>query len=237
MGKSLIQQKRGKGSTSYRKPSFRFKGEVGYMRDGMAMVRDLIRCPAHTAPLCVVTYPDNAAALHVAPEGVRVGQQISIGDAGAPVAVGNTLPLEVIPEGTPIHNIELRPGDGGKFVRSSGTAARIITKTADKVIVMLPSKRRRIFAPRCRATVGIVAGGGRLEKPMLKAGNAHHKAKAKNTRYPHVRGAAQNAVNHPFGNKRTQRKSHSTPVSRNAPPGRKVGAIAARRTGRKRGKQ
>jgi large subunit ribosomal protein L2 len=142
--------------------------------------------------------------------------------------------LNEIPDGTAIYNIEGIPGDGGKFVRASGTSARVMGKYKNNVVVLLPSKKRKEFHPACRATIGIVAGGGRTEKPLLKAGVAFHKMKAKNKKYPIMAGSAQNAVDHPFGNKRTSRKSKARPVGRNAPPGRKVGMIAARRTGRKK---
>jgi len=133
-----------------------------------------------------------------------------------------------------IFNIESIPGDGGKFVRSSGTFAKVVSQMKDTVIVQLPSKKRKEFHPKCRASIGVVAGGGRPEKPLLKAGNSFFKMKAKNKLWPKVSGSAMNAVDHPFGNKRTSRKSKAKPISRNAPPGRKVGMVAARRTGRKK---
>ncbi|NJL43953.1 MAG: 50S ribosomal protein L2 [Nitrosarchaeum sp.] len=238
MGKSLIQQKRGKGSPTYTRSSHRFKGELGYHTEGSAVITHLLRCPAHTAPLAALMYEDGSQALVAASEGVRIGDVVEIGDRDAKdvaIAPGNVLPLASIPEGTPVHSIELRPGDGGKFCRSSGTEARIVTKTKDKIIVLLPSKKKKDFDPRCRAIIGTAGGGGRTEKPFLKAGNRYHKARAKNVRYPMIRGAAQNAVNHPFGNKRTSRKSHAKPAPANAPPGRKVGMIRPRRSGRKRG--
>ena len=125
------------------------------------------------------------------------------------------------------------PGDGGKFVRSSGTFARVLTKTKDSIVIELPSKKQRSFSPECRACVGMVAGGGRLDKPLLKAGVDYYKMKAKNKLWPSISGSAQNAVDHPFGNSRSSRKSKARPVPRNAPPGRKVGMLRPRRTGRK----
>merc|ERR1712085_15764 len=86
-----------------------------------------------------------------------------------------------------------------------------------------------------RATVGIVAGGGRTEKPMLKAGRAFHIYKAKGNRWPVVRGVAMNPVEHPHGGGNHQHIGHPTTTARNAPPGQKVGLIAARRTGILRG--
>merc|ERR1719324_1403332 len=83
----------------------------------------------------------------------------------------------------------------------------------------------------CRAMVGIVAGGGRIDKPMLKAGRAYHKFKVKRNSWPKVRGCARNPVEHPFGGGNHQHVGHSTTVARCSPAGKKVGLIAARRTG------
>ena len=87
----------------------------------------------------------------------------------------------------------------------------------------------------CRAMVGIVAGGGRLDKPLLKAGRAYHKYKVKRNCWPKVRGVAMNPVEHPHGGGNHQHIGHASTVCRSAPPGQKVGLIAARRTGRLRG--
>ena len=101
----------------------------------------------------------------------------------------------------------------------------------------MPSKKQKQFNPRCRATIGVVAGSGRVEKPFLKAGTKFFKMKAKNKLWPKTSGGAMNAVDHPFGNKRTSRKSKARPAPRDAPPGRKVGMIRPRRTGRKTSSQ
>ncbi|MFH1915883.1 MAG: 50S ribosomal protein L2 [Nanoarchaeota archaeon] len=236
MGKNLPQQARGKGSPTYRAPSFRFKGYVCVENKEFAHIIEILRCRAHSAPLLKVMYPDKTQGFHIASEGVRVGNTLAIGK-DAQLAVGNTLPLANIPEGMNIFNIECRPGDGGKFVRGSGLSAKIVTKTESKIIVLLPSKTKKEFNPQCKATIGVVAGGGRPEKPFLKAGKKVHKMRQKNRYYPIVSGSAQNAVDHPFGNKRTSRKSKAKPVRRGTSPGRKVGMLYARRTGRKRGKQ
>jgi large subunit ribosomal protein L2 len=237
MGKNLIQQARGKGGPTYRAPSFRYKGEAKHNSLGTELTKgtviDFVDCQGHSAPLASVKFDNGETALMIAPEGIKVGDSIESG-ASAAVSTGNVLPLASLPEGTLIYNIESTPGDGGKFVRSSGTFARIAAKLQDSVIVILPSKKKRTFNAGCRATVGIIAGGGRTDKPFLKAGVRFHKMASKNKKYPVMSGAAQNAVDHPFGNKRSSRKSKARPVSRDAPPGRKVGMIAARRTGRKK---
>ena len=90
------------------------------------------------------------------------------------------------------------------------------------VVVQLPSKKKKTFHPDCRASIGIIAAGGKKEKPFLKAGKRFFAMKAKNKLWPKMSGSAQNAVDHPFGNKRSSRKSKARPAPRNAPPGRKL---------------
>jgi len=101
--------------------------------------------------------------------------------------------------------------------------------------VKLPSGAKKIISSSCRAMVGQVAGGGRTEKPMLKAGNAYHKYRVKRNSWPKVRGVAMNPVEHPHGGGNHQHIGHASTKRRDAPAGQKVGLIAARRTGRLRG--
>jgi len=164
---------------------------------------------------------------------LRVGSTVEVGEE-TPNNHGDTATLKNIPEGTLIYNIEQNPGDGGKFVRSSGTFARVATKLQDTVVVLLPSKKQKTFRADCRATIGIVSGGGRPDKPFVKAGNKYFKMKAKNKLYPSISGTSQNAVDHPFGGSSSGHKGKPTVTSRNAPPGRKVGKISPKRTGKKR---
>lgn len=233
MGKNLIQQRRGRGSPTYRSASHNFAGEAKhYAGTGAGIVTDILHCAGHTAPLLEISYGTEQHNLTIAPEGVKIGDIIGVGE-GEPLP-GSVLPLRQIPEGTLIHNVELKPGDGGKLCRSSGTFARIIAKTDAEVRILLPSKKEKLFLPECRAAIGLVAGGGRTEKPFLKAGTRYKKMRARNKLYPHVCGISMNAVDHPFGGKCSHIKGRPTQSSRNAPPGRKVGKIAPRRTGRKR---
>ncbi|RMF07219.1 50S ribosomal protein L2 [Candidatus Woesearchaeota archaeon] len=240
MGKNIVQQARGHGGPTYRAPSHRYKGAAKHLakKDETVTGRivDIIKCPGHTSPLAQVEYSTGETALLIAPEGVKVGAEVQTGPEAVP-APGNTLPLSKIPEGTLVYNIEAVPGDGGKFVRASGVFAKVVMNLKDRIIVQLPSKKQKEFHPQCRASIGVIAGGGRTEKPFYKAGNKYKAMKARNKYYPVVSGNAMNAVDHPFGNKRSQRKSKARPTSRNAPPGRKVGMVGARRTGRKKGKQ
>ncbi|HLC88582.1 MAG TPA: 50S ribosomal protein L2 [Candidatus Nanoarchaeia archaeon] len=233
MGKRLIQQRRGRGTLTYRTPKFRFQGKVKHHHlETSGKVIDLVHCAAHTAPLMKVAYLSGEEVLNFAPEGIKIGDEITVG--GSIVKDGNVLPLREIPEGTLIHNIELSPGDGGKLVRSSGTFGKIVAKTDQIIRVALPSKKERAFLPECRAAIGTVAGAGRLEKPFLKAGTRSKKMQARNKLYPSVSGVAMNAVDHPFGGSSSNSKGRPTQAPRSAPPGRKVGMIAPRRTGRKR---
>jgi large subunit ribosomal protein L2 len=231
MGKRIIAQRRGRGTMTYRTHGFNYEGCAKLpSRAVSGIVKDIITCRAHSAPLIKIRYDNNKDGLLIAPENIKVGDTISIGNGE--IATGNTLPLCDMNEGMLIYNIEARPGDGGKFVRASGTFAKILNKLENnRVIVALPSKRKKTFHGNCRASIGVVAGGGRTEKPIMKAGTKFYKMKAKNKLWPKVSGHSMNAVDHPFGNKRSSRKSKARPCPRSAPPGRKVGYIAARRTG------
>ena len=238
MGKRIIQQRRGKGTPKYRSLSFRNKGEIKIPNyKGEAVITSFTRDSGHTAPLGLINYVSEgkevSTSLIVLPEGIREGEKIFIGSGGE-IKTGNILPLKEIPEGVPIYNIEKTPGDGGKFVRSAGTSARIVMKTEKGILIQLPSKKKRLFHPECRAIIGVVAGGGHLEKPLLKAGKAYHIRKAKHKLYPRVSGVSMNAVDHPFGGTRSSHKGRPTIAPHNAPPGRKMGKIRPRRTGKRK---
>ena len=237
MGKRIIPQARGKGGPRYRAPSFRYKGSAVHKSISDSVVNgkiiDLVKCQGHSAPLAKIKYESGEQVLILAPEGVKVGDSVSCGQ-GAPVKAGNTMNLSEVPEGTLIYNIESRPGDGGKFCRSSGTFARVLTKMGSNVVVELPSKKQKTFHNNCRANIGVIAGGGRTEKPFLKAGRKYYAMKARNKLWPIVCGQSMNAVDHPHGGSTSSKKNYPYTVSRNAPPGAKVGAIAAKRTGRKK---
>lgn len=235
MGKNLIQQARGKGSMRYRSPSFRYRGSSSMKsmsKDTVSgVIFDFVDCPGHSAPLAMIEFDDGELSMMIAPDGMRVGDEVSVG-TDAPVSKGNSIALGNLPDGTMIHNIESRPGDGGKFVRSSGVFAKVMTKTQSGVVVVLPSKKQKVFDVKCRATIGLVAGGGRKDKPFGKAGTKFYAMRAKNKLWPIVSGGSMNAVDHPMGNKRSSRKSKGKPAPHNAPPGRKVGMIRPRHTGR-----
>jgi large subunit ribosomal protein L2 len=234
MGKNLIQQKRGKGGPTWRANGFNGAGDVKLpVGKTGATVKDLITSRFHSAPLMQVVYHDGTDGLLIAPEGIKVGDEITIGPAE--IKIGNIARVRDLPEGALVYNIESQPGDGGKFVRGSGTAARILAKRGSYVTILLPSKKQREFHGDCMATMGTVAGGGRTDKPFVKAGNKFKEMKSKNRYWPKVTGAAMNALSHPFGGKRTSRKGRPTIAPKNAPPGRMVGMIRPRKTGRASG--
>ncbi|MFP3268520.1 MAG: 50S ribosomal protein L2 [Desulfurococcales archaeon] len=240
MGKKILSQREGRGSPTFRSPTHLRVAPAKYPglppeKTLKGVITGLLHDPGRWTPLAEVKLEDGTIFYTPASEGTYVGQVIEIGPQ-AKVANGNILPLSSIPEGTQIFNIELRPGDGGKLVRVGGGYAQITGKSVETVTIVLPSGKSKELDARARATIGVAAGGGRIEKPLLKAGNAYYKWKAKTRPWPKVRGVAMNAVSHPFGGGSHQSESKPTTVSRRAPPGRKVGHIAARRTGRRKGK-
>ncbi|MGC8607641.1 MAG: 50S ribosomal protein L2 [Vulcanisaeta sp.] len=238
MGKKILVQRRGRGGSQFRSPSWIREGPVKYLSMGetelngvvRGVVKELMHVPGLNAPVARIALEDGREFLNYAAEGMYIGQIIEIGASARPMP-GNILPLSRIPEGSMIYNIEKRPNDGGKFVRSSGTYAVVLIHKGETTVVQLPSGKVMEIDSRARATVGIVAGGGRIEKPMLKAGVKYYKALAKSWKYPLVRGKAMNPYAHPHGGGSHQKGE--TPVSRTAPPGQKIGFIAPRCTGRR----
>lgn len=167
---------------------------------------------------------------------MHTGQFVYCGKRSA-LSVGNVLPLSSLPEGTIVCNVEEKAGDRGALARTSGNYATIIGHDVDGKVtrIRLPSGAKKTVASTARATVGIVAGGGRIDKPLLKAGRAHHKYRVKRNSWPRTRGVAMNPVDHPHGGGNHQHIGHASTVSRFAPSGQKAGLIAARRTGLIRG--
>lgn len=234
MGRRIQGQRRGRGTPTFRAPSHRYKANLEHIKSDDTTTGEVISIehdPARSAPVALVEYEDGTQRYILVPEGVGTGETVQIGIT-ADIKPGNTLPLAEIPEGIPICNVESRPGDGGRFARASGVNATLITHDRNATVVQLPSGDVKRINPECRATIGVVAGGGRTEKPFVKAGNKHHKLRSRGTKYPRVRGVAMNAVDHPFGGGGRQHPGRPTTVSGDAPPGRKVGSVSARRTGR-----
>ncbi len=239
MGKRILAQRKGRGVLGFRSPSHRHVGEVKYrpFKKNEKLfnfkVLDLIHSPGRGAPVAQIQYEDSSKGLWLPPEGIYVGEEFTQSKTGygQPVQVGNIMPLKKIPLGTLVFNVESTPQDGGKFARASGVAAIVRNKSNNKVELLFRSKKTKWIHENCLATIGVVAGGGRTDKPFLKAGNKFHYVKSKAKKWPVVRGVAMVAASHPYGGGAKQSPHKPTTTSRNAPPGRKVGQIAARRTG------
>jgi large subunit ribosomal protein L8e len=207
------------------------------------VVKEICHEPGRGAPVAKIQFQDpyrykRRTELFVAPEGMYSGQFMYAGKK-AKLVVGNVLPLYSMPEGTLICNIEQQPGDRGKMAKCSGDYGTIVTHDEEKgtTRVRLPSGSKKTLNNQCRAMVGIVAGGGRTDKPMLKAGRAYHKYRVKRNEWPKVRGVAMNPVEHPHGGGNHQHIGHPSTTRRVDPAGKKCGLIAARRTGRLAGKK
>jgi large subunit ribosomal protein L2 len=236
MGKRLIQQRRGRINTKFNSPSHRYHGKIKYsynLSKTEGIVEDIIHDPGRTAPIAKVKLKDNSKILIIAHEGVKIGDKITVSDSKDDIGIGNILSIGNIPEGAPIYNIELSPGDGGKLVRAGGSNATIVSHDKGKTVIQLPSGRFKSLDSGCKATIGVIAGGGRKDKPFLKAGKKHHAFRTRGKQYPKVRGVAMNPVAHPHGGGGHQHVGKPSTVKRSASPGRKVGSIAAKRTGRK----
>ena len=204
-------------------------------------MKKIVHEPGRGAPLAVVSFRDplrnkRKVEHFVAVEGMYTGMYVYAGSK-AQLSVGNILPLRALPESTIVCNLEAKKGDRGTFARTSGANITVIGHSEDgkKTRVKLPSGQRKAVSSACRGMIGVIAGGARTDKPMLKAGTAYHKAKAKRNNWPKVRGVAMNPVEHPHGGGNHQHIGHPSTVARDTPHGRKVGLIAARRTGMLRG--
>lgn len=237
MGHRITTQARGKGGPTYRAPSHRYKAELKHIGDDTQKITgtviDIEHDPARNAPIALVKLETGEKVYMLVTEGLGIGESVLWGSGGE-IKNGNTLTLQNIPTGTYICNIEARPNDGGKFVRASGVQAVVVDKSEDRVGIRMPSGKTKWFNARCRATIGIVAGGGRVEKPFVKAGNKYHKMQNTAANWPRVRGVAMNVIDHPFGGGGHQHTGRPKTIARGTSPGRTVGHVAARRTGKSR---
>lgn len=228
MGKRIRAQRKGKGGI-YSSPSHRYRGKASHPKidRGSGKVKSIAHDPGRTAPVAEVNFDKNEKGLIIAPLDLAEEQNIEVGEE-ATLKVGNILPLGRIPEGTFIHNIELKPGDGGKLVRAAGTSAMVVSQ-GNKTVIQLPSGRFKTLDLRCRASIGIVAGGGHKEKPLAKAGKKFHIYRSKPKRFPIVKGVSMNPVNHPHGGGGHPHVGRPSTVSKHAPPGKKVGRLSSRK--------
>jgi len=242
MGKRIRAQRKGRGSPTFRAPTHKrvapaqypavIKAEEATSLRGV--VEELTHDPGRGSPLARIRLDGGAEFYNVASEGLSVGSEIFIGSTG-PINTGNILPLSQVPSGTIVNNIELKAGDGGKVARSSGAYATVVSQTAKGVIVKFPSGKSVVLDGPCRATIGLVSASGRTGKPFMKAGKKDALMKARGRAYPITKGVAMIAALHPHGGGSHKTKSlMPTSVSRHMPPGKKVGLISPRQSGRKK---
>ena len=241
MGKRTLVRRRGRGGKQFRAITVGKLAPAKYPNFKLdehhsGTVVDIVHERGRDAPLARIHYDDNTYSYVPAPNGTTVGSRIEIG-VGATATARNILSLESIPDGTLICNIEKNAGDGGKLIKSAGSSALVFAHGTEGVTLKFPSGKFLLVNPKCRAMVGIIAGAGRKDKPFLKAGNRAKYMQAHGRLYPTVRGIAQAAVYHPHGGGRHQHIGRQSSVGRTTPPGRKVGIIAPRKTGRGRIKE
>ena len=169
---------------------------IDFKRDKMGIPGTIMTIeydPNRNVRICLVNYADGEKRYILCPEGIQVGDKVVSGPE-AEIATGNALPLDCIPLGALVHNIELRPGRGGKMARSAGNSAQVMAKEGNYVTLKLPSSEMRMVRKDCYATIGVL---GNSEYKNLSTG------KAGRTRYlgikPTVRGVTMNPVDHPHG--------------------------------------
>jgi large subunit ribosomal protein L2 len=241
LGKRTLVRRRGRGGKQFRAITVGKLAPAKYPNFKLdehhsGTVVDIVHERGRDAPLARIHFDDNTYSYVPAPNGTTVGSRIEIG-VGATATARNILSLESIPDGTLICNIEKNAGDGGKLIKSAGSSALVFAHGTEGVTLKFPSGKFLIVNPKCRAMIGIIAGAGRKDKPFLKAGNRAKYMQAHGRLYPTVRGIAQAAVYHPHGGGRHQHIGRQSSVGRTTPPGRKVGIIAPRKTGRGRIKE
>lgn len=162
-------------------------------RNVVATVAAIEYDPNRNARIALLYYTDGEKRYILQPVGLKVGTKIQAGD-DAPIEVGNALPLEKIPLGTIVHNVELQAGKGGQIVRAAGAAAQVAAKEGDYVTLKLPSTEVRMVRKECYATIGQVGNTEHRNQSLGKAGRKRHLG-----RRPEVRGSVMNPVDHPHG--------------------------------------
>jgi len=245
MGKRIRVQRRGRGGSQFKASTHKRVAPARYpsaftpkkysATSIEGVIVTFVHDPGRGSPLALIKFENGEECYTIVPEGTHEGQQIRLGGT-APNKVGNILPAGKVPEGTMVCNVERRPGDGGKIARSSGAYIMVVAHTPQGTMIKLPSGQTRYIHDHCMATIGLVSGAGRTEKPFLKAGAKFHLMKSKGHKYPRTSGRAMIAAVHPYGSSAKSARKGTT-TSHGAPPGQKVGLIAARGTGRKKRKE
>lgn len=200
----LVSLKRSGGRNNTGKMTMRYIGGghrkmyriIDFKRDKFNMpatVETIEYDPNRTCFIALVKYTDGEKRYIIAPNGVKVGHRIASGSNVAP-EVGNALPLKDIPLGTTVHNIEMRPGQGGKFARSAGSYAQLAAREEKYAVLKMPSGETRKVLVTCMATIGSVSNADHDKQSKGKAGRNRWIG-----RRPRVRGVAMNPVDHPMG--------------------------------------
>jgi large subunit ribosomal protein L2 len=231
--------KKSGGRNNHGKVTVRFRGGgarriyriIDFKRnkdDMAATVQTIEYDPNRNCFISLVQYEDGEKRYVLAPVGVTVGTTIESGQSVEPKA-GNAMPLSGIPVGVEIHNIEMNPGQGGKFVRSAGGVARLMAKEGDWATIILPSGEMRMVRKECRATIGQLSNGDYQNVKIGKAGRKRHMG-----RKPHVRGKAMNPVAHPMGGGEGRANGGRHPCSPTGVPAKGGKTRNPRKTGGKR---
>ena len=187
-GKMTVQYLGGGHKRRYRIIDFKRR------KDGIpAVVKSIEYDPNRSARIALLFYADGAKTYILAPNGLKVGTTVMSGADAAP-EVGNSIPLSKIPIGTVVHNIELRPGQGAKMVRSAGTYAQLTSREGDYAVIKMPSGEIRKILSACKATIGSVGNSDHKLERSGKAGRSRWLG-----RRPHNRGVTKNPVDHPMG--------------------------------------
>ena len=187
-GKITVRHHGGGNRRKYRLVDFR------RIKDGIpAKVIGIEYDPNRTANIALICYADGEKSYILAPQGLTDGMTVMNGEK-AEIRVGNCLPLSVIPVGTQVHNVELKPGKGGQMVRSAGTSAQLMAKEGKYATLRLPSGEMRMVPLECRATIGVI---GNIDHNLINYGKAGRK-RHMGIR-PTVRGSVMNPNDHPHG--------------------------------------
>ncbi|MBR4954003.1 MAG: 50S ribosomal protein L2 [Oscillospiraceae bacterium] len=200
----LTSKKKHSGRNSYGRITVRHHGGgnkvkyriIDFKRnklDVAATVTSIQYDPNRTAFIALLQYEDGEKAYIICPEGLKVGDKV-ISSASADIKPGNALPIENIPVGTVIHNVELYPGKGAQLVRSAGNSAQLMAKENGYAQVRLPSGEVRLVRLNCMATIGVVSNGEHANVSIGKAGRKRHMGIR-----PTVRGSVMNPCDHPHG--------------------------------------
>ena len=188
-GKITVRHHGGGNRRKYRVIDFKRNSKDGIPAKVVGIEYD----PNRTANIALICYADGEKAYILAPEGLKIGDKV-ISSKDADIKPGNCLPVENIPVGTMIHNIELYPGKGAQLVRSAGVGAQLMAKENGKGMVRLPSGELRYVRLDCKATIGVVGNSDHSNVQLGKAGRTRHLGIR-----PTVRGSVMNPCDHPHG--------------------------------------